>query len=114
MRDSIDPRSWQAISTYRLGRQLRSTLPVDAIFSATSALDLTEVAIDRSDTSGNYLSGFLGLHGIYYQQTHDHAFSAGHIHVGRQVTVPNAYQLMVTTLSTVLDAHPAHTLPCPE
>lgn len=112
--DSIDPRSWQAISTYRTGKRLHSSLPLDAIVESTSSLELTDVAIDATGTSGNYLSGFLGLHGIYYQQTHQHAVVAGHIHVGRQVTTDVARQLMATTLASVLDAHPADALPCPQ
>jgi hypothetical protein len=47
------------------GNTLPSQLPLDAILAATEALGLTDVAIDQG-TSGNFLSGFLGLHGVYY------------------------------------------------
>jgi hypothetical protein len=112
--DSVDRRSWQAISTYRNGHYLPSSLPIEAILAATSALELTDVAIDEHGTSGNYLSGFLGLHGIYYERANAHAVAAGHIHVGRHVNSDTAHELMVTTLATVLNAHPAATLPCPK
>ena len=67
--DTIDPRSWDAISTYRDGNQLQSQLPIDNIFAATSALGLADVFIDETETGGNYLSGFLGLHGLYYNSS---------------------------------------------
>ena len=110
--DSIDPRSWAAISTYRNGRTLASQLPLPEIAAATEALALESVAIDADGTSGNYLSGFMGLHGLYYNQTAPHNVAAGHIHVGISVSAVNAERLMATTLETVLSQLNAGSLPC--
>lgn len=109
---TIDPRSWDAISTFRVGNTVPSTLPLDAILAATDALGLTQVAIERT-TSGNYLSGFLGLHGIYYQQQTRFAVAGGHIHVGAALPVSTATPLMEATLEAILIAHPAERSPCP-
>ncbi len=102
---SIDARSWDAIATYRLGRRLRSQLPLQAIATASRSLAVTDVAID-SDTSGNYLSGFMGLHGLYYHQTSDRNLAAGHIHVGKTVSTAAATALIETTLRSLIAAHP--------
>jgi len=110
---SVLPRSWSAISEYRQGNTLTSALPLQQIVRATEALGLTDVAIDSSDTSGNYLSGFLGLHGLYYHQLAAYNVTAGHIHVGRSVSNADARALMEATLATVLDTFPAADLPCP-
>ena len=100
--DSIDSRSWDAISTYRNGNQLQSQLPIDNIFAATSALGLGRVFIDE-DTSGNYLSGFLALHGLYYNSLHsDSNLAAGHIHVGSGLSVAYARSLTEVTLKETL------------
>lgn len=105
---TIDPRSWDAISTYRSGNRLRSQLPVDEIVSATSALGLANVFIDETGTSGNYLSGFLGLHGLYYNSLHDDPddpywnIAAGHVHVGSGLSVADARLLSQVTLNETL------------
>ena len=106
--DSIDPRSWDAISTYRNGNQLQSQLPIDNIFTATSALGLADVFIDETGTSGNYLSGFLALHGLYYNSLHNDPndpfrnIAAGHIHVGSGLSVADARLLSEATLNETL------------
>jgi hypothetical protein len=111
---SIEPASWAAISTYRQGNTLPTRLPVAAIVEATSALGLTTVAIDETGTSGNFLSGFLGLHGLYYAQQAPHVVvAAGHIHVGYGLPVADASALIEATLHAVLQAHPADQVPCP-
>lgn len=111
---SIDARSWDAISSYRQGSTLPTRLPVDDIVAATSALGLTDVEIDETGTSGNYLSGFLGLHGLYYAETAAHeVVAAGHVHVGYGLPVDDASVLIETTLHAVLQAHPADRVPCP-
>lgn len=111
---SIDARSWDAISTYRQGTTLPTRLPVDDIVAATSALGLTDVEVDETGTSGNYLSGFLGLHGLYYAETAAHeVVAAGHIHVGYGLPVADASVLIETSLHAVLQAHPADRVPCP-
>jgi hypothetical protein len=110
---TIDPRSWDAISEFRQGVTVTATLPLDAIFDAASALGTTSVEIDEAGTSGNFLSGFLGLHGIYYHLLEDHNLAAGHIHVGFGLPVATAEELIETTLEVVLFEHPASTAPCP-
>ncbi len=101
-RSSIDPRSWALISRYRAGRQLASTLPLRALVREIAFLDRGTVQIDRA-TSGNYLSGFLGLHGLGYQARTPGVLMAGHIHVGRHVTVADARAMMTRTLEVVLE-----------
>ncbi|MEM7079492.1 MAG: hypothetical protein AAF513_12775 [Pseudomonadota bacterium] len=100
---TIDPRSWQAIQTYRAGRRLTSTLPLSNIAAKTKSLAVTK--IDHG-TSGDYLSGFLGLHGIYYQRTHDHTLAAGHIHVGTRVTSDLARRLIQASLRSIIEVYP--------
>ena len=110
--NTIDARSWQAISTYRGENLLSSTLPMEKIHAAVRSLNLTNVAIDEA-TSGSYLSGFLGLHGLYYHETHPHNLAAGHIHVGGHVSTEAATAMMEATLETVLKDNPVATSNCP-
>jgi hypothetical protein len=110
--DTIEPASWDAISTYRQGNTLPTQLPVQAIFDATSALGLTNVEVDQG-TSGNFLSGFLGLHGLYYNVQAPHNVAAGHIHVGYGLPVDDAAALIEATLHAVLQQHPASDVECP-
>lgn len=112
--ESIDPRSWDAISTYRQGNTLPSQLPMDAIFDAASKLGVTSVEIDQDGTSGNYLSGFLGLHGVYYNQIARHNVAAGHIHVGNGLPTEDASVLVEATLRVVIETHPADGVACPQ
>lgn len=109
---TIEARSWDAISMYRQGKTLPSQLPLDEIFAATDALGLTSVVIDQ-ETGGNFLSGFLGLHGLYYNQLAPHNVAAGHIHVGFGLPVADASVLIETTLHTVLQQHPIDGVDCP-
>ena len=109
---TIEPRSWDAITTYRQGNTLPSQLPLDAIFAATDALGVTSVAIDQG-TSGNFLSGFLALHGLYYNQQAPFNVAAGHIHVGLGLPVADASALIEATLHTVLQEHPSDAVDCP-
>jgi hypothetical protein len=110
---SIDPRSWTAISTYRGNNTLPSQLPMNNIVSATTALNLENVQIDSTGTSGNYLSGFMALHGLYYNDVSPHNVAAGHIHVGVGVPTANAQSLMQATLDAVLTQYDADTMNCP-
>ena len=55
----------------------------------------------------------MGLHGLYYNHITPHNVAAGHIHVGVDVTVEDAEQLMVATLAAVLNKHPVDGLTCP-
>ncbi|MCY1062798.1 hypothetical protein [Nannocystis sp. SCPEA4] len=109
---TIEPRSWDAITTYRQGNTLPSQLPLEAIAAATEPLGLTSVVVDQ-ETSGNFLSGFLGLHGVYYNQQAPHNVAAGHIHVGFGLPVADASVLIEATLDAVLQAHPADEVECP-
>jgi hypothetical protein len=109
---TIDARSWDAIFTHRQGARLPTALPVQAIVDATTALALTDVVVDDG-TSGNFLSGFLGLHGLYWQLHTPNALAAGHIHVGFGMPVETASTLVETTLHAILQEHPADLVPCP-
>jgi hypothetical protein len=109
---TIEARSWSAISTFRQGNTLPSQLPIDAIVAATSALGVTNVAVDQG-TSGNFLSGFLGLHGLYYNSVTPHNVAAGHIHVGNGMPVADASALIEATLQAVLEQHPSDSVECP-
>ncbi|MCX4240786.1 hypothetical protein [Paraliomyxa miuraensis] len=109
---SVDPRTWDAISTYRQGTTLASQLPLDEIFDAAFALGIASVEIDEDGTSGNYLSGFMGLHGVYYNQIAPHNVAAGHIHVGNGLPVETASTLIEQTLRVVLEVHPADAVGC--
>jgi hypothetical protein len=110
---TIDARSWTAISTYRRGTRLPTQQPVAEIMAATSALGLTTVYVDATGTSGNYLSGFLGLHGLYYNSIAPHNAAAGHIHVGGEVSVANATALVQASMRAILTAHPVSSTSCP-
>ncbi len=110
--ETIEARSWDAISTHRQGRTLPSQLPMNEILTAADELGLTNVEIDNG-TSGNFLSGFLGLHGLYYNQVAPHNVAAGHIHVGFGLPVGDASALIERTLHVVLQHHAADRLECP-
>lgn len=109
---TIEVASWDAISEYRKGTTLASKLPIDEIVAATSALGISDVMVDQG-TSGNFLSGFLGLHGVYYNSVTPHNVAAGHIHVGYGMPVSDASALIEATLQAVLEAHPADGVACP-
>lgn len=114
---TVEARSWMAISTYRQGNTLPTRLPVDEIVQATTALGVTDVAVDPTGTSGNFLSGFLGLHGLYYAHVWGETAgyevaAAGHIHVGFGLPVDDASALIEATLHAVLQAHPVEPVPC--
>ena len=103
---SVDPRSWHAISKYRAGKTLSSKLPLQKLLDELSALGVLNVEINH-ETSGNYLSGFMGLHGLYYNTIQTENLVAGHIHVGRHVNVQDATTMMEKTLEIILTQHPA-------
>ncbi|MEX1366249.1 MAG: hypothetical protein AB1Z98_24200 [Nannocystaceae bacterium] len=109
---TVLPRSWDAISTYRAGNTLPTALPVDEIFAAADGLGLTSVEVDFG-TSGNFLSGFLGLHGLVYRELNPSTVAAGHIHVGFGLPVSDASQLIEATLHAVLQQYPVDTVECP-
>ncbi len=109
---TIEPRSWDLISMYRKRTTLPSQLPLAEILVATDALGLTSVAIDQG-TSGNFLSGFLALHGLAYNAQAPANVAAGHIHVGFGLPVPAASALIEETLHVTLQQHPADDVACP-
>lgn len=103
---TIDNRSTEAIEHYADGVELKSTLPLEQLKSALIGINpRVDVQID-DHTSGNYLSGFVGLHGVYYHHTQKHNVAAGHIHVGREINARDAYDMMQHTLDLVLRTHP--------
>lgn len=110
--DTIEERSWQAVSMVRQNTTLPSQLPMDEIFDAVDALGLASVQINYG-TSGNFLSGFLALHGLVYNYMADHNVAAGHIHVGINVPVESAEQMIETTLEVVLEQYPVDGVGCP-
>ena len=107
--ESIAARSWHAISEFRAGHVLPSQLPLSTLMTELSKKDILTVEIDEG-TSGNYLSGFMGLHGLYYNKIATHNLTAGHIHVGRHVSVEDATAMMEATLEIVLRQFPAATV----
>ena len=107
----MEARTWAAISMFRQGKTLPSQLPVDEILAATQGLGVATVAIDTG-TSGNFLSGFLALHGLYYNKTTPGNVAAGHIHVGLGLPVADASALLEATLRVVLQQHPADGIDC--
>ncbi len=106
-KDTIPLRSWRAISTFRAGIALQSQLPLERLLTDLRGLERLHVAIDRTGTSGNYLSGFIALHGLYYNRIEPNNLSAGHIHVGRHVNAVDATAMMHATLDIILREYPA-------
>ena len=100
---SVDPRTWDAISSYRHGVTLETQLPADAIVEAVSQLGLVSAQLDYG-TSGRYLSGFLGLHGLYYNSVTPGNLVAGHIHVGKDVSSVDARVMIEATMRVVLSS----------
>jgi hypothetical protein len=110
--NSVEARTWSAISQYRQGTTIPSALPLDEIFAATDGLTTATVQIDTTGTSGNYLSGFAALHGLVYEETTTHSVAAGHIHVGTGLGVDTARTLIEATLEAVLMEYPADQTGC--
>lgn len=103
---TVDPRSIDAITTFKDGVRLPSKLPLNKLETELSGLNpRVAVQIDEN-TSGNYLSGFVGLHGLYYNHITPDNLAAGHIHVGRDVSNADATMMMEETLERVLLEHP--------
>lgn len=76
-------------SNLSIGDEVYSSLPMEAIRDAVDAAGVVnQTYIDWNQTGGNFLSEFIGLHGVWYNSlhnTHDadwQNFAAGHIHVG--------------------------------
>lgn len=80
-----------------------SSLPMDAIRSAINGADIGVDAFIDSSGGGNFLSEFIGLHGLMHKLNNDgpdaqfRTFAAGHIHVG--IDTPLAAAEMATSLT---------------
>lgn len=91
-----------------IGTDLYSTLPMEAIRDAVADSGLiNNVYIDTHGTAGNFLSEFIGLHGVWYNQLHAgpdapwRNFAAGHIHVGINTPLDAAIAATEITLREV-------------
>ena len=87
-----------------------STLPVQDIVDAVNGANLgINAYICWTQDGGNFLSGFIAYHGVWYQDLHkdptDPAWSlcSGHVHVGTSVTWDAGFEASKVTLRTVLD-----------
>ena len=109
---TVTDRTWEAISTWRGDATLPSKLPFDEITAAVDEVSDIGVEVDYG-TSGNYLSGFMGLHGLAYAESNPNVLAAGHIHVGGWVSNEDAREAMVATLEAVLKKHPTLGATCP-
>ena len=79
-----------------VGYNRQSALPVNDIRQAIEDLNIgINPYIDYAGHSGAFLSEFIGFHGIWYKDLHQYddnypCFSAGHIHVGAQISTETA------------------------
>ena len=102
---TVERRSIDAIETYK-NQTIDSKLPLTMLERELSAVfPDNQIVIDQA-TSGNYLSGFVGLHGIYYASITPSNLTAGHIHVGKALPAAQAEALMEKTLELVLRHYP--------
>jgi pyrrolidone-carboxylate peptidase len=92
-----------------------STLPMQEIVDAVNDSGLgLDSFICFSQSAGNFLSGYIAYHGMWYQSLHadenDHAqcVMAGHVHVGDMVSWDTAHEATKISLriviSSVIDA----------
>lgn len=87
-----------------------ATLPVQDIVDNVDALGLgLDVYICFNQDSGDFLSGYLGYHGVWYQDIHktpgdpDWCLAAGHVHVGSNVDWNVGRLATEETIRTVID-----------
>ena len=91
------------------GTSYRSSLPMDDIARAVEAATDGRVAglvppIDVDyDYGGPYLSGFASYLGTRYATVTPTCRMAGHVHVGRNVSIPDAILATEATLRTVIE-----------
>jgi hypothetical protein len=98
-------------STYPQNTPRYSSLPMDSIYSAVSLSGLnTYPVIDYTYGTGNYLSEFLGYHGLWYKAQMDSLNNissschvAGHIHIGGYVDWDDAHEAVKLTLREVIE-----------
>ncbi len=86
-----------------------SKLPmVDIVNSVTEANLGLNAFICQSQSAGQFVSGFMAYHGVWYQSLHDNpadpawCIAAGHIHVGPSIAWPTARLAAEVTLRTVI------------
>lgn len=89
---------------------LKSSLPMEDIRQAVSEAGIIDdVYLDTVGFGGNFLSEFIGLHGVWYNSLHNSEdaefrnFAAGHIHVGIDTPFDAAVQATEITLRTLTD-----------
>jgi hypothetical protein len=87
-----------------------STLPMQEVVDAVNASGLgLNSFICFSQSAGNFLSGYMAYHGMWYQSLHAGAkdparcVMAGHIHVGDTVSWANAHEATKVTLRVVIE-----------
>lgn len=87
-----------------------STLPMQDVVDAINQSDLgLNAFICFSQSAGNFLSGFMAYHGMWYQSLHAaeddpaRCVAAGHIHVGDTIDWNTAHEATRISLRVVLD-----------
>ena len=80
---------------------------MDTIVAAIDSANLgLNPYIDYSNGAGNYLSEFLGYHGVWYKAQMDSAnvpcYTAGHVHVGGLISWETAHEAVKITLREVI------------
>ena len=87
-----------------------SSLPMeDIINNVTNNLSHLSLNpyIDWEDHPGQFVSEFMGYHGVWYRDTNLHGESpcyiAGHVHVGGQIEVADARLAAEETIRTIID-----------
>jgi len=86
-----------------------SSLPLQHIVDDIDAANLgLNAFICTSVNAGFFVSGFVAYHGVWYQSMHAapddpaRCVSAGHVHVGRSISWPNARRAAEVTVRTVI------------
>ena len=103
---TVERRTTDAITRYA-DVTIDSKLPLLMLAEELrKAFPNNQIEIDKA-TSGNYLSGFVGLHGIYYSTITATNLTAGHIHVGKTLPIGEARALMQKTVELVLAHYPS-------
>lgn len=89
---------------------LQSSLPMEQIRDAVAADGMIDdVYLDTVGFGGNFLSEFIGLHGVWYNSLNNSEdaefrnFAAGHIHVGIDTPFDAAMRATEITLRTLTD-----------
>lgn len=86
-----------------------SSLPKANIQNAVNAAGLGLTAYVDDAGGGNFLSEYIGYHGLWYQSLHSspddpyQTFAAGHIHVGAKVTTAEGRLATEITLDQLMD-----------